>query len=462
MTTLQAIKLTRLSRGDWWQRVRTALLGLQCKATVLVVALILLTSALLCGLSVRSAWSLANRLERERTIQQARMVSRLAGSTFLRGDPTALQPLLDEVVTGDPLWYAFITGADGTVLAMVDRTGLIPSPPVAEGPALVGVPQNRTLPGGGRPYLGITFPIDHRSEGIDQRTTSASEPLGYVHLGINRDQTIAEFDASADLVVGIGITIVLLSIPLGFFVVRRIVEPINEISRVAVCFSAGDTNARSAVRRSDEIGVLASKFNRMADEVARKHTEVVNLNEELEDRVLERTEQLRELASRDPLTGLYNRRHFNEVLLRCLSEARRYRSELSVMMIDMDRFKTVNDELGHQTGDDVLILAARTIAAELRAEDVAARFGGDEFIVLMPRTDENDARKLAARVADRFRTETSRKHPTINVSLSIGIASLTDSSAETDQDLIRIADFALYEAKARGRNRIVSRETPVQ
>lgn len=272
---------------------------------------------------------------------------------------------------------------------------------------------------------------------------------------MSRARTVNEFEAAADLVVGISIAVLLVSVPTGFFLVRRVVAPLNEMSEVAQRFSAGDLSARTAVTRSDEIGLLAASLNNMAEEIARKHSQIVTLNDELEERVMERTAQLRELAAREPLTGLYNRRHFSETLARRFSEARRYGTELSLLMMDMDDFKAVNDSHGHQVGDELLMLAALTISSQLRAADVAARYGGDEFIILMPHSDASQAQALARRITECFHAECAAKHPGIKISLSVGIAGITGCNAATDDEFIRSADRALYEAKSLGKNRIV-------
>ena len=171
--------------------------------------------------------------------------------------------------------------------------------------------------------------------------------------------------------------------------------------------------------------------------------------------MLERTSQLRELVVREPLTGLYNRRHFSEVLAHQFAEAKRYKQDLSLVMIDLDDFKNVNDGFGHPTGDEILILVALTVAAQLRGADVAARLGGDEFIILMPQSNAADAHALGARIAERFEEERSLKYPDVEVSLSIGIACLSETQSASDDDLIRQADRALYKAKDRGKARIV-------
>lgn len=449
--------------GHWLVALRTAFLGLQCKSTVLVVGLLSAVTAVLCGLTIELAWRLSARLEAKAALQEAKIVAKFAAGYMEHGAGGAMLEGLAELTTGDPLWFVYVTDAEGRVLACADRSGgavragMDTRIPLTR---LTGQPVVERMPNGGSVLVDVTYPIMVPCRDGD----GAAAVAGYVRLGMNPERTIAEFDASADLVIGIGIAVVLASIPVGFMVVRRIVEPLNEMTAVAHRFSAGDLTARTQVRRSDEIGLLSSSLNEMADEIARKQGEVTALNSALEQRVIERTEQLRELASRDPLTGLYNRRHFGEVLARRFAEARRYGNDLSVMMIDLDDFKEANDRFGHQTGDEVLVQAALTISRQLRSADVAARFGGDEFVVLLPRSDASQARQLATRITARFAEELAGRVRDVAgvVSLSIGVAGLAETGSETDEALLRTADDALYRAKAMGKNRVALAGTAPQ
>jgi diguanylate cyclase (GGDEF)-like protein len=264
-----------------------------------------------------------------------------------------------------------------------------------------------------------------------------------------------DLTAAIDLFSGVSVALLVLIFPVTYVVVHRVVMAINELSRVVRRFASGDLAARSSVRRNDEIGELAKAFHGMAEELGRKHQEIIALNADLEERVQRRTRQLRELASREPLTGLYNRRHFNEVLAARFAEAVRYGSDLSCVMMDLDDFKSVNDRFGHHIGDELLVLASLTVSSQLRAADLAARYGGDEFIVLLPQTEADRAQVLAERITDKFAQDLAEKLPHIRTSLSIGIVSLADSAAESPDDLLRAADEAMYRAKARGKSRII-------
>lgn len=158
-------------------------------------------------------------------------------------------------------------------------------------------------------------------------------------------------------------------------------------------------------------------------------------------------------ASLDPLTRLWGRRYFNEVLYKEIEASKRYRSSLSLMIIDIDDFKYINDHFGHQAGDSVLKEFAAVINKNQRGADTYARWGGEEFIVLMPRTSTETARVVAERLRKSFEEYNfSHIKP---VTASIGIA---EYQVETDtvDSLITRADNALYQAKDLGKNRIVA------
>lgn len=191
--------------------------------------------------------------------------------------------------------------------------------------------------------------------------------------------------------------------------------------------------------------------------------EIKRANQRLERELLLRNQelekvnsQLRETAARDSLTGLYNRRHFGELLGQFFAEARRYNTDLTCMMIDLDNFKRVNDTLGHQVGDRLLQLTARAIQESIRESDVAVRYGGDEFLVMLPRTTPADAQMSAKRILSRFHKDVSARIPDASVaSISIGLASREQDQPPSGEALVRLADEALYLAKAGGKDRIM-------
>ncbi len=168
-----------------------------------------------------------------------------------------------------------------------------------------------------------------------------------------------------------------------------------------------------------------------------------------------------EAALRDPLTRLYNRRHFDERLEVEFSSARRHRRCLGLLIIDVDRFKRINDMHGHLAGDKALKLVGRVLARTVRKEDLVARYGGEEFVILAPETGMSGAELLAERI--RKEVETSHvqwETETLKVTVSVGVT-VADGTVGLDpivtaKDVLKRADRALYQAKEKGRNCAVS------
>ncbi|MCP4229897.1 MAG: GGDEF domain-containing protein, partial [bacterium] len=171
-------------------------------------------------------------------------------------------------------------------------------------------------------------------------------------------------------------------------------------------------------------------------------------------------EALRELTIRDELTGIYNRREMWRILDMELERYRRYKEPFTLVMLDLDHFKEVNDEYGHPVGDQVLTWLANILSANLRATEQIARYGGEEFVIILPQTGVRDAfhtieriRRIISGTPFEFRDE-NNEMASIDIAISSGIAGLP-RDADSEDDLIKAADDALYEAKRTGRNRTV-------
>lgn len=166
--------------------------------------------------------------------------------------------------------------------------------------------------------------------------------------------------------------------------------------------------------------------------------------------------RLIELATTDSLTGLLNRRAFLESAETAFKLARRHRHPLSAMMIDADHFKRINDSFGHQVGDDVLVELTTICRDFFRTTDTLARFGGEEFIILLPETDIDRAEEVARRLLEKIRAAevATDGGETVRFTVSIGVAAMSDEDAGIE-DLIKRADAALYDAKKEGRDRHV-------
>jgi len=166
--------------------------------------------------------------------------------------------------------------------------------------------------------------------------------------------------------------------------------------------------------------------------------------------------RLKKLSITDGLTELFNHRHVHELLHEEFERSRRSQEPLAVVMIDLDRFKAVNDTYGHPTGDVVLYETARILKETAREIDMVGRYGGEEFIAILPNTDEEEAARFAERVraaveAHLFRDEQNE----LRMTCSSGVASFPAEGVETPEELLKNADEALYVAKESGRNRVV-------
>lgn len=168
-------------------------------------------------------------------------------------------------------------------------------------------------------------------------------------------------------------------------------------------------------------------------------------------------EALRELAIRDELTGLYNRREMSRILSEEVDRCNRYKSPMTFILMDIDHFKKVNDEYGHQVGDAIVQWVAQLLRGSLRTTDKPARYGGDELAVILPETSREHALVVAERLRKKIANsavtvaDSNRQPLDVTITVSVGVASVPED-ANNEENLVAAADAALYEAKRSGRN----------
>jgi diguanylate cyclase (GGDEF)-like protein len=219
--------------------------------------------------------------------------------------------------------------------------------------------------------------------------------------------------------------------------------------------SAETTAVQQYVQQSDEVDSLMQSFSRMLVTIEQQASDVNEYARRLDTayKELESTSaQLKEFSFKDEVTGLYNRRFFSIRLEEEVSRYRRFNHPVSVVLLDLDGFKAVNDDLGHGAGDETLRAMAEILLKQSRGINVICRYGGDEFAVLLVETSKSGARLYADRI--RYVLSTWTFAHGRRVTASFGIASLPEDVAPAADELIRAADEALYAAKRAGKNRV--------
>jgi diguanylate cyclase len=255
---------------------------------------------------------------------------------------------------------------------------------------------------------------------------------------------------------------------------NRVVDEISQVMAM-VDVAVGSTNHCSEnlagvsrhIAHADRDGLRT-----IVESLVQTTKEMENINSKLEERLIASKREIHQLQQNleavrnesltDPLTSLANRKYFDEALAKAIAEAHADNEAMSLLMTDIDHFKTFNDTYGHLTGDQVLRLVALSVKQNVKGQDIAARYGGEEFAIILP----NTVLRSAATVADHIRRAVMSKELMKRstgehlgrVTISIGVAALRPN--DTTQSLIGRADACLYAAKRAGRNRVVCDTDP--
>ena len=272
----------------------------------------------------------------------------------------------------------------------------------------------------------------------------AREPLALAFAEARRAQGIA---------IGVGLLVALLGAAIAWLAARRISMDLYALAKAAHEIGEGTAGASIVPSHSSrEVQILSSALDRMT-------RRLLAHSQEMEETVRQRTQELQsanqalEMQARcDPLTGLLNRRGLGGQFDFAIALARRSGRPLSLLTVDVDHFKRVNDTHGHGVGDQVLQGLARTLQQRLRRSDVAARIGGEEFVALLPDTGLEEAQAAA----DALRLAVAaQEHPQVgHITISLGVSALRAGDEDSASALMQRADAALYQAKGEGRNRV--------
>ncbi len=384
-------------------------------------------------------------------------------------------PLRDEAgavigtlgVHGDWIWARDVIAAlrserkrdDGVLVFVLDRAGRVIHHP--------GGPQaSATLAPGERPPSQPA--LLRWADGKDYLTAAAAVPgrgpqtdLGWTVL-VRQPAALAlaEVERARRTIWQAGGAAVLAGMLLAWFALGRFGRPLAEIADAARRIEGGDLHAGIPVsRRSSELEQLSTALAGMTRTLIGREQALTEAKERLEVRVAERTEalaaanaELARLAHLDGLTNLPNRRAADARIDSELARQRRHGGCVALLLADVDHFKRINDGHGHAVGDEVLRLVARCLRETLRESDFCARFGGEEFVVLLPETDAAGA----AAVAEKLRAAVAalRPAPVGRVTASFGAVASCGTEGEPAALLLERADAALYRAKSRGRDRV--------
>lgn len=245
--------------------------------------------------------------------------------------------------------------------------------------------------------------------------------------------------------------VILLSSGAGAALARKIADPLVEIAGAARSLASGDLSRRVRVDGANELGSLSESFNHMAGELEEQTQQLRGSNEELDRqmaRVQELNSLLREAVRTDSLTQVRTHGYIQQQLAKHLEVAKQSRRPLSVLMIDVDHFKWINDTHGHPTGDQALKEVARSISSAVRHNDLVGRQGGDEFCVVLPAAGAADAERCADRIKSAIARASVRgaNRTPLRLTVSVGSATFPDDGEEATS-LVAAADRALYQAK---------------
>lgn len=256
---------------------------------------------------------------------------------------------------------------------------------------------------------------------------------------------------------------VLFSYFVAMYLSSTITQPLSSLTRQMQNMSKGQLDVVVDVKSKDEVGFLAFNFKQMAADLKNSKQELLDLNRDLENKVAERTKQLEELTIKDPLTGSYNRRFFDNKIAEEIRRSKRSGTPVGLLYLDIDHFKKYNDQNGHPEGDQLLINFAKTARSILRAGDFFCRLGGEEFCVVTVNTDIEGVKVLAEKVRSTiYNTDFKfgEKQPLGRLSCSIGVSVFPDFASDPES-LVKTADEALYKAKQGGRNAWVLAEKSI-
>ncbi len=406
--------------GRWRRFLR---LGVRQKI-VLILLCTLLVTLTFSGLQALRAHQQDIVAEAQRHGSElTRLISQTLAFSVVGYDYHAVELLLNELINHQDIVYARVQNARGNIMAEV----------------------------------GKALESDPRHLRFEEAIRVGPETVGRLTVGVSTERITQTLAERRTALIGRDIATILIIALIEFLALSWfIIRPITAISRT---LGAGDGRDGAAipVLSRDEIGTMATEFNRLRDELVQANSGLESKIALANERLHRINAELERMTVTDPLTGLHNRRYFEKLMEQEVAISSRHTesAQSSIILVDIDAFKQLNDQYGHDVGDGIIRDVARILQHRIRRTDAICRIGGDEFFVLCRHTDKPQVMQIAEDLRQSIaRQPLVSANCILPVTVSLGAATLSrDSGTGSVDDLFRRADRALYHSKRQGRNR---------
>lgn len=279
----------------------------------------------------------------------------------------------------------------------------------------------------------------------------------YISIFADYDSILAPYELQVFNLLIIFTLTALIMVPIIIYFSGIIIKPIYELVKESLKIKRRRYESIKKVESSIlEVSYLSSAFEDMSESIHRYQNSLEEQVKERTKELIEKNQELLKLSITDKLTEIYNRAKLDKTLQEEFNRSKRYKTEFSVILIDIDFFKKVNDTFGHQIGDDVLKESAQVLKDSIRLTDVLGRWGGEEFLIISPQTNLEGAVKIAEHINNAIKLYKFKTYPN-KVTMSIGVASYFEDMSKIEEIVLN-ADKSLYKAKENGRDRVVYHE----
>jgi len=285
---------------------------------------------------------------------------------------------------------------------------------------------------------------------ISEAVYSDRKKVGFIYVRYNKEALFSASSSFSLFLVIASLCSILLAILFASYFQKLLTRPLKNIAIELDNLAQSENDDNRLMQQSGEVAEVISGFNKVLDQVHQKESDLSAQSQQLKKLVDVRTKQLFQTAHYDTLTELPNRYLLVDRLRQAISKSTRQETNIALLYLDLDRFKVINDNFGHQNGDQLLKEVAKRLTSIARKSDTVARLGGDEFVFLLESlSDVKDAARTAQRAIDCFRKPFKLQDHTLHMSTSIGISIYPDDGQD-DKTLLKNADISMYHAKKKG------------